>query len=67
LLSEEAEIAFGDLARLATAAHYAGSSPGYEGADQAIHDAKTVVRSARRKVARWQQIVAALDPRDLPA
>jgi transglutaminase-like putative cysteine protease len=63
LLSEEAEVAFGDLARLATAARYAGTYPGHDIVDQAIRDAEIVVRSARRNVAWWQQIVAALDPR----
>jgi transglutaminase-like putative cysteine protease len=67
LLSEEAEIALGDLARLATAARYAGTSPGDDGVGRAIVDARTVVRSARSKLARWQQIAAALDPRGLPA
>ena len=56
-----------DLARLATAACYAPRRPGEAGLDQALRDARTVVRSARRRVARWQLVAAALDPRGLPA
>ncbi len=65
VLSDEAALAFWDLARLATAASYAGSPPGDLGARQATRDATTVVRSARRRIARWQRIVASLDPRSL--
>ncbi len=65
VLSDEAALAFWDLARLATAASYAGSPPGDLGARQATRAATTVVRSARRRIARWQRIVASLDPRSL--
>ena len=65
VLSDEAGLAFDDLARLATTASYAGSPPGDFGARQATCDAKTVVRSARRRIARWQRIAVALDPRSL--
>jgi len=65
VLSDEAGVAFGNLARLATTASYAGSPPGDFGARQATRDAKTVVRSARRRIARWQRIAVALDPRSL--
>ena len=66
VLSDEAALAFWNLARLATAASYAGSPPGDFGARQATRDATTVVRSARRRIARWQRIAASLDPRSLP-
>ncbi len=66
VLSDEAERAFRDLARLATTASYSGSPPGDFGVRQATRDAKTVVRSTRRRIARWQRIAAALDPRSLP-
>ena len=67
VLSEEAELALGHLARLATTASYAASPPSEVGTRQAMSDARTVVRSARRRVAPWQRIAAALDPRGLPA
>ncbi len=67
VLSEEASLALRDLARLATSASYAASPPGTAGTRQAMRDAKTVIRSARRRVARWQRVAAALDPRGLPA
>jgi len=67
VLSEEAELALRDLARLATSASYVASPPGDAGTRQAMQDAKTVARSARRRVARWQRVAAALDPRSLPA
>jgi hypothetical protein len=66
VLSDEADLAFRDLARLATAASYAAVAPGDFRARQAMCDAKTVVRNARRKIARWQRIAAALDPRSVP-
>jgi transglutaminase-like putative cysteine protease len=65
MLSGEAELAFSNLARFATAASYAGSPPRDFAARQATLDARTVVRSARRRVARWQLVAAALDPRSL--
>jgi transglutaminase-like putative cysteine protease len=65
VLSEEADLALSNLARFATAASYAGSPSGDFAARQATLDARTVVRSARRRVARWQLVVAALDPRSL--
>jgi transglutaminase-like putative cysteine protease len=67
VLSEEASLALGDLARLATSASYAASPPESGGTRQAMSSAKTVIRSARRRVARWQRVAAALDPRGLPA
>jgi hypothetical protein len=67
VLSDEAELAFRNLARLATTASYAGAPPGDFAARQATRDANTVVHSARRRIARWQRIAAALDPRSLPA
>jgi hypothetical protein len=67
VLSEEAEVALRDLARLATTASYAALAPPDAGTRQALRDAKTIARSARRRVARWQRVVAALDPRSLPA
>ena len=67
MLSEEAEVALRDLARLATTASYAALAPPDAGTRQALRDAKTIARSARRRVARWQRVVAALDPRSLPA
>jgi len=67
LLSDEAAIALRHLAQLATAACYGAESPGDDGARQAMRDAKTVARSARRRIARWQRLLAALDPRGLPA
>ena len=67
VLSGEAELALTDLARLATTASYAASPPGERGSVQALHDARTVARSARRRVPRWQRVAAALDPRSLPA
>jgi cob(I)alamin adenosyltransferase len=66
LLSPEAALALGDLARLATAARYAATLPGKDAVGQAIRDARTVVRSAQRKVAPWQKILTALDLRGLP-
>jgi transglutaminase-like putative cysteine protease len=63
VLSEAAEVALKDLARLATSAGYAAMPPGDAGLHQAVFDAKTVGRSARRRVARWQLVVAAFDPR----
>ena len=66
LLSEEAELAFADLALLATTASYGDTPAGGTGALQAQRDAETVVRSARRRIARWQRIASALDPRTLP-
>jgi len=65
MLSGEAELAFSNLARFATAVSYASSPPGAFAARQATRDARTVVRSARRRVARWQLVAAALDPRSL--
>ncbi|MGO9965578.1 MAG: transglutaminase-like domain-containing protein [Acidimicrobiales bacterium] len=65
MLSTEAELAFANLARFATEACYAGSQPGDFAARQAELDARTVVGSARRRVARWQLVAAALDPRSL--
>ena len=65
MLSGEAAIAFSNLARSATAALYAGSPLGDLAAGQAALDARTVVRCARRRVARWQLVAAALDPRSL--
>jgi len=67
VLSDEAELALRNLARLATTASYAASLPSDVGTREAMSDSKTVVRSARRRVARWQRIAAALDPRGLPA
>lgn len=67
VLTDEAELALRNLARLATTASYAAAPPSEVGTRQAMSDAKTVVRSARRRVARWQRIAAALDPRGLPA
>jgi hypothetical protein len=67
VLSDEAELAFRNLARLATTASYAGAPPGDIAARQATRDASTVVHSARRRIAYWQRIAAALDPRSLPA
>jgi hypothetical protein len=67
VLSEEAEVALRDLAGLATTASYGASPPGDDGTRRAMRDARTVARSARRRVARWQRVVAALDPRSLPA
>ena len=67
VLSDEAELAFRNLARLATTASYAGAPPGDFAARQATRDASTVVHSARRRIAYWQRIAAALDPRSLPA
>ena len=67
VLTDEAELALRNLARLATTASYAAAPPSEVGTRQAMSDAKTVVRSARRRVARWQRIAASLDPRGLPA
>ena len=67
VLSEEGELALRDLARLATTASYAASPPSKAGSRQALRDAKTVARSSRRRVARWQRVAAALDPRSLVA
>jgi hypothetical protein len=67
VLSAEAEAAFFDLARLVERACYAASAPGPSGARQAFADAETVVRSARRKLARWQLVMTMLDPRGLVA
>ena len=67
VLSDDAQLALGDLARLATVAAYDASPPGDDGSRRAIRDAATVIRSARRRVARWQRVAAALDPRSLPA
>ncbi|HLN06107.1 MAG TPA: hypothetical protein VK217_07505, partial [Acidimicrobiales bacterium] len=66
VLSEEASLALRDLARLATSASYAASPPEAGWTRQATSDAKTVMRSARRRIARWQRVAAALDPRGLP-
>jgi len=63
VLSAEAELALGDLARLATAAWYGASSPGQAGALRAIDDALTVVRSARGRLTGQRRLAAALDPR----
>ncbi len=67
VLTDEAELALRNLARLATTASYAAAPPSEVGTRQAMSDAKTVVRSARRRGARWQRIAASLDPRGLPA
>jgi transglutaminase-like putative cysteine protease len=67
VLSDQAALALADLAQLVTAACYGASPPAADGARRASEDAKTVVRSARASVARWQRIAAALDPRSLPA
>jgi transglutaminase-like putative cysteine protease len=67
LLSPEAALALGDLARLATTARYAATLPDKEALGQAIRDARTVVASAQRRVAPWQKVLTALDPRGLPA
>jgi transglutaminase-like putative cysteine protease len=67
MLSEEATLAFWNLALIVTAVYYAGSPPGDFVARQATRDARTVVRSARRRIAGWQRVAAALDPRGLPA
>jgi transglutaminase-like putative cysteine protease len=65
VLSREAELALLDLARLATSACYSAAPPGEGGAFQALADARTVARSARDRVAHWQLVAAALDPRGL--
>jgi hypothetical protein len=67
VLSDDADLALRDLARLATTASYAAASPGPDGSRQAMEDARKVTRSARRRIARWQRVAAALDPRSLPA
>lgn len=63
VLSKEAEQALYDLAGLATTASYAACPPGQAATARALGDARMVIRSAREKVARWQLIVAAVDPR----
>ena len=65
VLSAEAELAFADLALLATTASYGDAPAADTRARQAERDAATVVRSARRRIARWQRIASALDPRGL--
>ena len=66
ILPGEAELALSNLARVATSALYGDSDPGDLVVRQATKDARTVVRAARRRIARWQLIAAALDPRRLP-
>ncbi|MGD0873459.1 MAG: transglutaminase domain-containing protein [Acidimicrobiales bacterium] len=66
VLSGEAELAFADLAMLATTASYAGTPPGELWARQATRDARTVVRGARGTIARWKRIMSVFDPRNLP-
>jgi transglutaminase-like putative cysteine protease len=65
LLSSEAELALGDLARLATTACYSALPPSDGAAKKALADATIVVGSARGRVARWLIVAAALDPRGL--
>jgi transglutaminase-like putative cysteine protease len=67
VLSGEAELAFRDLAELVTTASYGVVPRGDFGARQAMTDAGMVVRSARRSVAWWQRVAAALDPRGFRA
>jgi transglutaminase-like putative cysteine protease len=65
VLSADAQIALDDLARLATSASYGAQPPGEAGLRQALSDARAVVKSARGSIARWQLVVAALDPRTI--
>lgn len=67
LLSKEAELALYDLAELATIASYAAVPPAQPGIERAFSDARTVVHAGRERVARWQLVAAALDPRGVPA
>ena len=65
VLSEEAELAFADLALLATTASYGDRHLRRHPAPvRRLATPATVVRSARRRIARWQRIVAAARPEE---
>jgi transglutaminase-like putative cysteine protease len=65
LLSGAGALALYDLASLMTTACYGADPLGHDGAGRAREDARTVVRAVRGRLAHWQRLAAALDPRGL--